>query len=307
MRNAQMKSKSRRGKFKKNIPLYLMLIPGVVLVFIFNYIPMVGNVIAFQDFKITKGMFKSDWIGFENFEFLFSYPDFWNIMGNTVFIACAKMILGLIVPIVFALMLNEIKWAPFKKLTQTLVYLPNFLSWVILGGIFATILSPTGVINNLLESLGLGNYYFMGDNDLFPWVLIITEVWKGFGYGSIIYLAALTGIDTGLYEAAAIDGAGKWKRLIHVTLPGIAPIVFVMAVLSLGNILNAGSDQIMNMYSPQVYKSGDILDTYIYRLGLEDAQYSLSTAAGLIKSTISAGLMSIAYYLAVKFGDYQLF
>ena len=193
------------------------------------------------------------------------------------------------------------------KVTQTLVDLPNFLSWVILGGIFATLLSPSGIVNQVLEVLGLGNHYFMGDNNLFPWVLIFTEVWKGFGYGSIIYLAALTGIDTGLYEAAAIDGAGKLKQLIHITLPGIAPIIFVMAVLSLGNVLNAGMDQVMNMYSPQVYLSGDILDTYLYRIGLEQAQYSLSTAVGLFKSSVSAILMSLAYYLAIKYGDYQLF
>ena len=301
-------NKNRRlAKFKKNIPLHLMLLPGVILIFIFSYVPMGGIVMAFQDFKVTKGLLKSEWVGIENFQFLMSYPDFWQIMKNTVFIACMKLILGLVVPITFALLLNEIKSKYFAKVTQTLVYLPHFLSWVILGGIFSTLLSPTGIINNDLGALGLGNYYFMGDNALFPWVLIWTDVWKGFGYGSIVYLAALTGIDTGLYEAAAIDGAGKLKQLIHITLPGISPIVFVMAILSLGSILNAGMDQVMNMYSPQVYLSGDILDTYIYRLGLEEARYSLSTAVGLFKSGISATLMSVAYFLAIKYGDYQLF
>ncbi len=202
---------------------------------------------------------------------------------------------------------QDIVCAGASTLMQTLVYLPNFLSWVILGGIFATLLSPGGLINHILEMLGLGNYYFMGDNSLFPGVLIVTDIWKNFGYASIIYLAALTGIDPGLYEAAAIDGAGKFRQLIHVTLPGIAPIIFVMAVLSLGNILNAGMDQVMNMYSPQVYMSGDILDTYIYRIGLEQAQYSLSTAAALFKSVVSAGLMALAYSMAIKYGDYQLF
>lgn len=297
----------RFAKFKRNIPLHLMLLPGVILILIFNYIPMGGILMAFQDFKITKGLFGSQWVGLENFRFLLSYPDFGQIMKNTIFIACMKLILGLIAPIIFALLLNEIRCKYFVKAAQTLVYLPNFLSWVILGGIFSTLLSPTGIVNKGLEALGLGNHYFMGDNTLFPWVLIVTDVWKNFGYGSIIYLAALTGIDTGLYEAAAIDGAGKLKQLIHITLPGISPIIFVMAVLSLGNVLNAGMDQVMNMYSPQVYLSGDILDTYIYRLGLEQAQYSLSTAVGLFKSAVSAVLMSIAYYLAIKYGDYQLF
>lgn len=301
------KRKKRLNKFKKNIPLHLMLLPGVLLIFIYNYVPMGGIFMAFQNFKVTRGLFNSEWVGLDNFKFLMSYPDFWNIMKNTIFLAVSKLILGLIIPIIFALLLNELKSRRFVKITQTLVYLPNFLSWVILGGIFSTLLSPSGIVNKGLEALGLGNYYFMGDNKLFPYVLIFTEVWKGFGYGSIIYLAALTGIDTGLYEAAAIDGAGKWKQMIHITLPGIAPIVFVMAVLSLGSILNAGMDQVMNMYSPQVYESGDILDTYIYRIGLEQAQYSLSTAVGLFKSVVSAALMSLAYYLAIKYGDYQLF
>lgn len=301
------KNNKKFSKLKRNIPLHLMLLPGVLLVLVFNYIPMGGIVMAFQDFKITRGLFKSEWVGFDNFDFLFSYPEFWQIMKNTVFIACSKLILGLVAAVVFALLLNEIKWRPFKRLTQTAVYLPNFLSWVILGGVFATILSPTGVVNNFLKLIGVESKFFMGDNKYFPWVLILTDVWKSFGYGSIIYLAALSGIDPGLYEAAAIDGANRFKQVLHVTLPGIAPIIFVMAVLSLGSILNAGSDQVMNMYSPQVYKSGDILDTYVYRLGLQDAQYSLSTAVGLFKSVISASLMSVAYYLAIKFGDYQLF
>lgn len=300
-------AKRRMAKFKRNLPLHLMLLPGVILIIIFCYIPMGGIVMAFQDYKVTKGFLRSEWVGFENFRFLMSYPNFGQIMTNTVFIACSKLVLGLIVPIVFALMLNEIRHAGYAKAVQTLVYLPNFLSWVILGGIFVTLLSPGGIVNRALGVVGMGPYYFMGDNRLFPGTLIITDVWKGFGYGAIIYLAALTGINQELYEAAAIDGAGKLKQLFHVTLPGLAPIIFVQAVLSLGNILNAGMDQIMNMYSPQVYASGDILDTYIYRIGLEQAQYSLSTAAGLFKSVVSLILMSTAYRLAIKYGDYQLF
>lgn len=301
------KTKKRLAKFRRNLPLHLMLLPGVVLIAIFCYVPMGGILIAFQDYKVTKGIFKSDWVGMENFRFLFSYPNFGQIMKNTVFIACAKLILGLIVPVTFALLLNEIRHAKYARIVQTLVYLPNFLSWVILGGIFVTLLSPTGILNRALGLIGMGPYYFMGDNHLFPGTLIVTDVWKGFGYASIIYLATLTGINPELYEAAAIDGAGKWKQLLHVTLPGLAPILFVQAVLSLGGILNAGMDQIMNMYSPQVYASGDILDTYVYRLGLEQAQYSMSTAAGLFKSLIGLILMSAAYHFAIKYGDYQLF
>lgn len=166
------------SNFRKNLPLHLMLLPAVILLLIFNYVPMGGIVMAFQDYRVTKGLFKSEWVGLDNFRFLMSYPDFWNIMKNTLVIACAKLILGLIVPVVFALLLNELKSKRFVKITQTLVYLPNFLSWVILGGIFATLLSPGGLINHILEMLGLGNYYFMGDNSLFPGVLIVTDIWK---------------------------------------------------------------------------------------------------------------------------------
>lgn len=302
------KKKNKLIQWKKNIPFHLMLLPGVIVVLVYNYIPMLGISMAFQKFKITKGFFRSEWIGLDNFRQLLEYPDFGKILFNTVFIAGWKLILGLLIPVVFALLLNEIKWIRYTKVVQTIVYLPNFMSWVILGGIFANILSPSsGIVNSFLELLGIAPKYFLGNNALFPWTLILTDVWKGFGYGSIIYLAALTGIDPGLYEAAAIDGAGKWKQTLHVTLPGMAPIVFVMAVLSLGNILNAGSDQVLNMYSPQVYASGDILDTYIYRVGLVEAQYSLSTAVSFFKSTISLILISFSYFLACKFGDYKLF
>ena len=296
------------AKLKLQLPLHLMLLPGLIIVLIYNYIPMGGLAMAFQNYKPALGFFKSKWVGWENFKMLFSFPEFSKIIYNTIFIAIAKLILGLIIPIVFAFLINEVKNRYFVKTVQTLAYLPNFLSWVILGGIFANILSPsTGIVNKFLELIGLEPQYFLGNNALFPWTLIITDVWKNFGYGSIVYLAALTGIDSSLYEAAAIDGAGKFRQTLAVTLPGIAPIVFVMAILSLGNILNAGFDQVFNMYSPQVYESGDILDTFIYRLGLEQAQFSLSTAVGLFKSIISFVLISFSYFMAHKYGDYRIF
>ncbi len=296
------------AKLKLQLPLHLMLLPGLIIVLIYNYIPMGGLAMAFQNYKPALGFFKSKWVGWENFKMLFSFPDFSKIIYNTIFIAITKLILGLIIPIIFAFLINEVKNRYFVKTVQTLAYLPNFLSWVILGGIFANILSPsTGIVNKFLELIGLEPQYFLGNNALFPWTLIITDVWKNFGYGSIVYLAALTGIDSSLYEAAAIDGAGKFRQTLAVTLPGIAPIVFVMAILSLGNILNAGFDQVFNMYSPQVYESGDILDTFIYRLGLEQAQFSLSTAVGLFKSIISFVLISFSYFMAHKYGDYRIF
>lgn len=304
----KLKSNIRRQKFKRNLPLHFMLIPGVVLVFVYNYLPMAGIIMAFQDFRVTRGIFRSEWVGLEQFRYLFSLPNTSQVIYNTVFIAGMKIILGLAVPIIFALLINEIRSRGYLRFIQTIVYLPHFLSWVILGGIFVTILSPsTGIVNQILNWMGFESRYFLGDNTLFPWTLIITDTWKTFGYSSIIYMAALASVDTTLYESIAIDGGGKIRQLIHITLPGIAPIIFVMAILSLGNILNAGFDQVFNLYSPRVYASGDIIDTLVYRLGLEQAQYSLSTAVGLFKSLISFVLISISYYLAENYGDYQIF
>jgi len=285
-----------------------MLLPGILIVFVYNYLPMGGLVMAFQQYKPTRGLLGSAWVGLQNFRLLLSFPNTKQVVLNTLIIATSKLVLGLIVPVVFALLLDEIRSRRFVRSVQTIVYLPYFLSWVILGGIFFNILSPsTGIINRILEMVGLPTQYFLGDNQHFRWVLVLTDIWKTFGYGSIIYLAALTSIDSTLYEAAAIDGANRFRQVLVVTLPGISSIVFVMAVLSLGNILNAGFDQVLNMYSPQVYQTGDILDTFIYRIGLQQAQYSLSTAVGFFRSVISFLMISISYFLAYRYGNYRIF
>ena len=299
---------NKRKKLQRQIPFHLMLLPGLLVVLIYNYLPMGGLVMAFQNYRPVKGFLKSDFVGFANFTQLFHYPDIERIIKNTLVIAVAKMILSLLASLVFALLLNEVKNRYFYKFVQTMTYLPNFLSWVILAGIFTNILSPSaGIVNRMLGAFGMEKIYFLGDNRFFQGTLILTDVWKGFGYGSIMFLAALTGIDQSLYEAAEIDGAGRWKQTLYVTLPGIASIVFVVAVLSLGNVLNAGFDQVLNLYSPQVYESGDILDTFIYRIGLVQAQYSLSAAVGFVKSLISLVLIALSYWLAHKFGEYQIF
>lgn len=293
---------------KQELPLHFMLLAGLVIVLIYNYGPMVGLLMAFENYKPTKGLFGSEWVGLGNFRRLFSYPNIESIIFNTVYISVFKLILGIIVPVLFALLLNEIKNRFFSGYVQVVTCLPYFLSWVILGGVFTNILSPSnGIVNEIIKFFGGTPIYFLGDNQTFPWTLIITDTWKNFGYSSIVYLAAMSSIDPALYEAAEMDGAGRFKKILHVTLPGIVPMIFVMAVLSLGNVLNAGFDQIFNLYSPQVYQSGDILDTFIYRLGIEDAQYSMSTAVGLLKSVISLVLISIGYKLAEKYGDYRVF
>lgn len=302
------KPKSRPGKFKRELPLHIMLIPGIICIILFCYVPMGGIVMAFQKFVPAKGIFESKWVGLDNFRYIFHLPNFLPVLRNTVLIAFGKIIAELFVPIVFALLLNEINHAFVKRTVQTIVYFPYFLSWVILGGIFIDILSPSnGIVNELLGLVGIEPIYFLGDEKWFPFTIIITATWKHFGYKTIVYLAALTGIDPTLYEAAVVDGANRWKQTIHVTIPGIVPIVTLMVVLSLGDILNAGFEQVFNLYSPSVYSTGDIIDTLVYRMGMVNTQYSVATAIGLFKSVISFILIVISNKLAGKLAGYRVF
>lgn len=289
-------------------PLHLMLLPGILLTLVFSYVPIMGIVIAFQKFSPAKGIFHSKWIGLDNFRYMLELPNFTSILWNTVFIAVLKIIAGMIVPIVFALLLNEIAGAFFKRTIQTIIYFPYFLSWVILGGILIDILSPSGgIVNQMLGIFGIEPIFFLGNEKWFPYTLVLTDTWKHFGYGTIVYLAALTSIDQSLYEAATMDGANRWKQTLHVTLPGMMPIVVLMGVLSLGNVLNAGFEQVFNLYSPMVYSTGDILDTFVYRIGLLDAQYGVATAVGLFKSVISFVLIVISNKLAGRYAGYRIF
>ncbi|MEH7014337.1 ABC transporter permease subunit [Neobacillus niacini] len=286
----------------------MMLVPSLVILAIYSYLPMVGTSIAFQRFIPTKGILGSPWIGWENFEYLFYMPDTKRIIVNTLVIASMKIVAGLVVPITVSLLLNEVRKNVFKKTFQTLVYLPHFLSWVILGGILIDLLSPShGIVNQFLGLFGIGPIFFLGDNNWFRFVLITSDVWKEFGFSTIIYLAALTGINPALYEAAELDGANRLKQTWHITLPGIMPIIILMATLSIGNVLNAGFDQIFNLYSAPVYETGDIIDTLVYRLGILQAQYGIATAVGLLKSVVSLILISCSYFLAYRFANYRIF
>ncbi|MDR0999914.1 MAG: ABC transporter permease subunit [Clostridiales bacterium] len=302
------KTKSFLDKTIREIPLYIMLLPAIIFVSIYSYGSMVGIVVAFQKFVPTKGLFGSEWIGFANFKNLFTMPSIWEVIRNTIVISLGKMVGGIIVPVVFALLLNEIKNLGIKRAVQTIVYIPNFLSWVILAGLFVDILSPsTGIVNQVIEKLGMQPVYFLGDKTVYPITMVITEIWKGFGFGSVIYLAALTGIDPSLYESAQIDGAGRWKQTLHITMPGIMTTIVLMTVLSMANILNGGFDQIYNTYSPAVYQTGDILDTFVYRLGIQNAQFAMSTAAGLFKSVVSFVFIIVSYYLADRVAGYKIY
>ncbi|WP_199731754.1 ABC transporter permease [Cohnella endophytica] len=294
--------------WKREWPLHLMLVPGIMLVLIFSYVPMAGIVMAFQKYVPNKGLFGSPLIGLRNFRLLIDYPDIGRVFFNTVYIAVMKIFAGLLVPITIAILLNELRREWIKRTFQTLVYLPHFMSWVLLGGILVDVLSPTsGVFNQLLGFLGIKPIFFLGDNHWFPYVMVASDIWKEFGFGTIVYLAALTGINPSLYEAAAMDGASRLKQTFHITLPGMMPIIILMFTLNIGNVLNAGFEQIFNLYSPPVYESADIIDTFVYRMGVQQAQFGFATAVGLLKSIVSFIFISISYVLAYRVANYRIF
>ncbi|GAB2553951.1 ABC transporter permease [Gracilibacillus alcaliphilus] len=286
---------------------YMMLAPGFIWLFFFSIVPMFGIIIAFQNFNPGQGILGSEFVGLETFRYMFELNDTMNVFFNTIYIAVMKIIGNLIIPLIFALMLNEVRYTIFKRSIQTIVYLPHFLSWVILGGVLLDIFAFQGPVNQLLGMFGINPILFFGTPELFPFLVAGSDVWKEFGFNTIIYLAALTGINPALYEAAGIDGASRWRMLWHVTLPGIRTTAVLLAVLSLGNVLNAGFDQIFNLYNPLVYSTGDIIDTWVYRAGLLNLQYELATAVGLLKSVAGFILISLSYYLAYKFTNYRIF
>lgn len=279
--------------------LMLLAIPCLLYFLVFHYIPMIGVIAAFKDLSLRDGILHSPWVGLENFERLFASEDFLRALRNTLIISILRLSFGFVAPLALALLLNEVRHVGFKRGIQTLTSLPYFFSWVVLGGIFLMLLNGDGPINSLLRLAGQHPVSFLGDPLSFVVVLILTGIWQGAGYGAIIYLAALVGVDPHLYEAAEIDGANRWHRIWHISLPEISPTLVVLLILSLGNILNAGFDQIYNLYNPIVYSSADILDTYVLRrmIGMD---YSLATAAGLFKSVISLLLIAGANRLVGK-------
>jgi putative aldouronate transport system permease protein len=299
---------SSRKKTLRELPLYVMLAPAIVLALVYSYLPMVGIVMAFQRMLPGKGLFGSPWVGLENFKFVFEMPTIWQVVWNTVFIAGLKAIFGVVVPVTVALMLNNVLHRSFKRLVQTVIYLPHFLSWIIMAGILVDILSPSeGIVNQGLKLLGLRPVFFLGDDQVFPWTMVFSEVWKSFGFGTIVYLAALSDIDPTLYEASVMDGATRAQQNWYISIPGISGTIIMLFTLSLGNILNAGFDQIFNLYSPLVYRTGDIIDTLVYRTGILNNQYGVATAVGLLKSVVSLVLIATAYKLAAKWADYRIF
>lgn len=306
-KSLQKSKKIKKLNFGLQFHYTLMTVPGLLWLALFSIAPMVGILMAFEDYNPTRGWFRSDWVGLDNFKYLFSMGDAWQVLINTLVIASAKVILNLVIPLAFALLLNEIQRLRYKKIIQTIVYLPHFISWVVLASILLSLFSFNGVVNLIGGFFGKVPKVWMNDEGFFRPLAIFSDVWKEFGYNAVIFLAALTGINPSLYESAAIDGAGRWKSMWHITLPGLIPTIIVVGVLGLGNILNAGFDQIFNLYNPLVYSTGDILDTWVYRMGLVDLQFSLATAAGLLKSAVSFVLIVVSYVMAYKFADYRIF
>lgn len=298
----------KKGWFRKELPFHFMLLPAVIITIIFKYIPFVGITMAFEDYTPLKGIFDQKWVGMDNYRYLFSLPGFGSVIWNTIFIAVMKMVGNLIFPVLIALLLNEVRGKRYKKTIQTVLYLPHFISWAALAGIFIDILSPSGgIVNQILNALGMKSVFFLGDSNVFPYTVAVTDIWKELGWGTIVYLAAITGIDPTYYEAARIDGAGRFKQVLHVTIPSILPMILLMMVLSVGNVLQAGFEQVFNLYSPQVYSTGDIIDTYVYRIGVIEAKFDLATAVGLFKSAISFVLIMIGYKLADRLAGYKVF
>ncbi|WP_274365168.1 ABC transporter permease [Paenibacillus thermotolerans] len=277
----------RWKRWKRYRSLLIMLIPGMLYYVIFHYLPMYGVVLAFKDFKITQGILGSPWVGLHWFEKVFSDSYFFTVLKNTMIISLYKLIFGFPVPILFALLLGEISNVKFKKAVQTVSYLPHFISWVVLAGIFFTIFSMEGPINMILGWFDVNPMLFLADDRYFRSILVLTSIYQGFGWGSIIYFAAISNIDPQLYEAAVIDGAGRFKRMFYISIPMLVPVIAIMLILSMSGILDAGFDQIFNMYNPRVMNVSDIIDTYVYRRGLVEMDYSYATAVGLFKAVVA--------------------
>ena len=283
--------------------LYLLLLPGLVILIIFKYVPMIDLRIAFMEYNPFDAS-ANQWVGFGKFVELFKKPAFLKTLKNTVFISVLKMIIGFPLPIILALMMNEMRNLRFKKVSQTLMYLPYFISWVIMGGLIMNFLDPsTGVITSLIKTLTGQDMQVLTDKNAFVPMLVISDLYKNTGWGTIIYFAALSGVDPQLYEAAQIDGAKRFKQLLHITIPAIMPTVIITLILNCNNILNAGFDQIFMLYSAPVYDVADIIDTYVYRLGIGKNDYALSTAAGMFKSVVALVLIVVVNQVAKKSGN----
>jgi len=293
---------------RRDWPLFLMLLPGFLAVLIFSYGPMFGIVVAFQDYDPFLGFFRSPWVGLANFERIFNDPFFMTALRNSFMISFLKLLFGFPSAVILALLINELHYRWFKRLIQTSSLLPYFVSWVVAAAIFAELLAPDGPVNGLLHKLlGIQPLPFLTDPILFLWTMVFQDVWKGAGFGALLYLAAIAAIDPTLYEAAVVDGANRWQQMRHVTLPGIAQTMVVLFVLACGGLISAGFEQIFVQYSPSVYSTADILETLTYRLGLGQAQFGLAAAVGLFQAVVGFALLLASNVLVRKISSQSLF
>jgi putative aldouronate transport system permease protein len=291
----------------KNRYLFLLMIPGLAFFLIFRYKPLYGILIAFKDYHLMEGVWGSPWQPLSFYKTTFLSKAFWEVFRNTVIISSYKLLFGFPAPIILALMLNELKNGWFKKGVQTISYLPYFLSWVVLSGIFVDILSPSaGPVNYIIKAITGNTVYFLGDSAYFRGTMVALTVWKGVGYGAVVYLAALSGVNPELYEAARIDGANRWKQMMHITLPSIMPVIIILFILNIGNIVDDDFDQIFNFYKPIVYNVGDVLSTYVYRKGILNMKYSYATAVGLFQNILALVLVFMTNQIAKRFGEYGI-
>lgn len=298
-----MKGQHKKNYFRRHWQLYVMFVPAAVLLLIFNYVPMYGTVLAFKEFSPRAGILGSEWIGFENFKTLFSNSYFFTVLGNTLKISLLKFIAGFPVPLILALMMNEVRSSKFKRTVQTVSYLPYFISWVVVAGILINLCSiEGGMINRVIEFFGGKAINFFGNGKAFVGLLVVSDIWKGAGWGTIIYFAALSGIDPAIYEASMIDGANRWQRIRYIIMPALVPAISINLILTCQSFMSAGFDQIFNLYNRTVYKNADIIDTYIYRIGITDGKYEMSTALGLFNSVITITLILITNKLIKKMG-----
>ncbi len=292
-----------KNNIRKYWPYYVMVLPGVLFFLLFRYIPMLGSVIAFQDYSVFKGFLHSNWAGLKHFKALFSYADFNRIFANTLILGLLKTVVIFPIPIILSLMLNEVKNLRLKKIIQTSVYIPYFLSWVIVGGLIFDIFGIGGLFNNLRNFLGMDTVLAMQKESWFRPIYVVSSIWKDAGWGTVVYLAAISGIDPALYESATVDGASRFNRMRFITFPLLVPTILTIFLLNIGGFLELGFDQVYNLITPMTYSVGDIFDTYVFRVGIQKAQYSFTTAVGLFQSVIGLLLVLTFNKLANKFSD----
>ncbi|MDF2648937.1 MAG: binding-protein-dependent transport system inner rane component [Paenibacillus sp.] len=298
---SKVKSKKDRIRPRSVLSLYLLFAPTAILLFVFNYIPMYGIIISFQDYSIYKGILGSDWVGFKHFEYVLRDEKFWSIMKNTLLINFYDIVFGFTSPIIFALLANELYQKTFKKVIQTISYLPHFLSWIVVSGIFYQILSPTtGLFNAFLGWFNIEPIFFMTEPGLFRSILVSADIWKNVGWSAILYFAVIAGIDSSLYEAAWIDGASRWKQVIYITIPHMMPMIVLLFLLKLAHIFGIGFERVFLMQNALVYDVSDVISTYIYRTGVELSQYSFTTAINLMQSILGFILLVVSNRLSKK-------